>query len=163
MDLVLMTVAAGVIGTIVMDVLNHAFARAGLIAKIDLRMIGRIADSWLRGRFFLERPDLAGPPAAETIRGCLAHYGTGLGLALVYVIGWRMLVGGSVAAVWALPYGLATTAVSWFLVYPSLGQGAFGRRSGQGVRPAVSSLANHGFFGVGMAMGIVLVPWVSDG
>jgi hypothetical protein len=37
-----------------------------------------------------------------------------------------------------------------------MGLGAFGRRSPEGIRAPLSSLANHFFFGVGMAIAVAL-------
>ncbi|MDH3816802.1 MAG: DUF2938 family protein, partial [Acidobacteriota bacterium] len=59
--------------------------------------------------------------------------------------------------VWALAYGLATTVASLFFVYPSMGLGVAGRRSPEGMRAPLSSLANHLFYGVGLAGGIALM------
>ena len=39
MDLIVTGVVAGVLGTIMMDILNHLFARAGIVIRIDLSMI----------------------------------------------------------------------------------------------------------------------------
>ena len=79
-----------------------------------------------------------------------------MGLAVAYVLGWVFLVEGPVSAFWALVYGVFTTLASWFFVYPSMGLGMFGRLSPEGIRATLSSLANHLFFGVGMAVSIVL-------
>jgi len=80
-----------------------------------------------------------------------------LGLAIPFVIGWDLLVGGLVSPAWILAYGIATTVASVFLVYPSMGLGIFGRRSPDGIKAPLSSLANHFFFGLGMAVAVALV------
>lgn len=46
MDLVVAGVVGGVLGTVAMDLLNLLFARAGIISKIDVGMIGRMAVGW---------------------------------------------------------------------------------------------------------------------
>ena len=157
MDLFVMTVAAGVLGTVVMDFLNHLFARTGMISKIDVRMIGRMAAGWMRGQFFYSHPDEMEQISNERLYGYLAHYMIGVSLALPFVFGWELLVGGPASPVWALIYGIATTAASWFFVYPSMGFGAFGRRSPDGIKAALSSLANHLFYGIGLAVSIALM------
>jgi uncharacterized membrane protein YeaQ/YmgE (transglycosylase-associated protein family) len=131
MDLIVTGVVAGVLGTLVMDSLNHLFARTGMLSKIDMGMIGRMSAGWARGRF-------------------------GVGLAVTYVLGWDLLVGGPASPVWALAYGVATTVASHFFVFPSMGLGVFGRRSPEGIRAPLSSLANHLFYGVGMAVAVAL-------
>jgi hypothetical protein len=157
MDLALTAVVAGVSGTLAMDSLNALLARAGGLSKIDVGTIGRMAAGWARGRFRYRHPSEMKPVANEKLYGYLAHYAIGLALAVVYVLGWEFLVGGPASPVWALAYGVATTAASWFIVYPSMGFGAFGSRSPDGVRAPISSLANHVFYGVGLAVGIAVV------
>jgi hypothetical protein len=50
MDLFLTGFIAGVLGTLMMDSLNHLFARYGVISKIDVRIIGRIAVGCANGK-----------------------------------------------------------------------------------------------------------------
>jgi hypothetical protein len=54
-------------------------------------------------------------------------------------------------------YGIATTVASLFLVFPALGMGVCGRRSPEGIKSPLSSLANHLFYGLGLAVGIAVV------
>jgi len=157
MDLVVTGVAAGVLGTLAMDSLNLLFARSGMISKIDVGMIGRMAVGWTRGRFRYGHPGELKQVANERLYGYFTHYTIGVGLAVPYVLGWAFLVGGPASPVWALAYGVATTAASYFFVLPSMGLGVFGRRSPEGIRAPLSSLANHVFYGVGIAVGIALV------
>jgi hypothetical protein len=94
--------------------------------------------------------------ANEILYGYITHYAIGVGLATTYVLGWYLLVGGPASPVWALAFGVATTAASYFFVFPSMGLGVFGRRSPEGVRSPLSSLANHLFYGVGLAVAVAL-------
>ncbi len=156
MDLIVTGVVAGVLGTLVMDSLNHLFARTGMVSKIDVEMIGRMCAGWARGRFRYRYPGEMEQVASEMLYGYLTHYTIGVGLAFTYVLGWDLLVGGPASAVWALAYGVATTAASYFFVFPAMGLGVFGRRSPDGIRSPLSSLANHLFYGVGIAVAIAL-------
>ena len=157
MDLIVTGVVAGVLGTLVMDSLNHLFARTGMLLKIDMGMIGRMSVGWTRGRFRYRHPGEMEQVANELLYGYITHYTIGVGLAVTYVLGWDHLVGGPASPLWALAYGVATTVVSHFLVLPSMGLGVFGRLSPEGIRNPISSLANHLFYGVGIAVGIALV------
>lgn len=152
-----MGLVGGTLGTVAMDSLNRLFARAGIVLKIDIRMIGRMAVGWAQGRFRYEHPSAAKPTANEMLYGLVTHYTIGVGLAIAYVVGWDLLVGGPASPAWAVPYGVATTAASYFVVFPSLGLGVFGRRSPEGIRAPLSSLANHLFYGAGLAVGVVVV------
>jgi uncharacterized membrane protein YeaQ/YmgE (transglycosylase-associated protein family) len=157
MDLVVKGVVAGVLGTLVMDSLNLLFSRTGMLSKIEVGMIGRMAVGWARGRFRYGHPSEMEQVANEMLYGYVTHYTIGVGLAVPYVLGWDLLVGGPASPVWALAYGVATTVASYFFVFPSMGLGVFGRRSPEGIRAPLSSLANHLFYGVGLAVGIALV------
>ena len=154
MDLVVTGVVAGVLGTLVMDSLNLLFARTGMLSKIEVGMIGRMAVGWARGHFRYGHPSEMEQVANEILYGYVTHYTIGVGFAVPYVLGWDLLVGGHASPVWALAYGVATTVASYFFVFPSMGLGVFGRRSPEGIRAPLSSLANHLFFGVGMAVAV---------
>ncbi|MFC1679286.1 DUF2938 family protein [Elusimicrobiota bacterium] len=145
------------LGTIAMDLLNWLCAWPGLITKIDAKMIGRMAVGWTRGRFCYSHPSEMDPASSEFLIGLCTHYAIGLAFAAFYVLGWELLVGGAASAVGALVYGVGTTAASWFFVYPVMGLGIFGLRSPDGMKAAYSSLANHLFFGIGMAAAVAIV------
>jgi len=157
MDIIVTGVAVGLLGTIVMDVLNHLFARIGIISKIDVGMLGRMAAGWVHGRFLYHHPGEIAQVANELFYGYITHYSIGVGLAVPFMIGWDLMVGGPASPAWALVYGITTTIASWFFVYPSLGLGVFGLRSPEGIKSTLSSLANHIFFGIGMAVAVILV------
>jgi hypothetical protein len=157
MGLIVTGIAAGVLGTLVMDSLNHLVAGTGLISKIDVRMIGRMSAGWTRGRLCYRHPDEMKKFKSERLCGYVTHCAIGVGFAVPFVLGWDLWVGGSVSPVWALAYGILTTAASYFFVFPSMGLGVFGRRSPDGLKGPLSSLANHLFFGVGMAVAVALV------
>lgn len=55
------------------------------------------------------------------------------------------------------PIRIETAAASFFFVYPSMGLGVFGTRSLERIRAFITPLANHLFYGVGLAIGVVLV------
>jgi uncharacterized membrane protein YeaQ/YmgE (transglycosylase-associated protein family) len=157
MDLVVTGVVAGVLGTLVMDSLNLFFARNGMLLKIDVGMIGRMGVGWAHGRFRYGHPNEMEQVENEKSYGYVTHYTIGVALALPYVLGWDLLVGGPASPLWALAYGVATTVASYFFVFPSMGFGVLGRRSPEGMRAPLSSLANHLFYGVGLAVGVALM------
>ncbi len=139
-----------------MDLLNLLFARTGMLSKIDVRMIGRMAMGWARGRFHYGHPSEMGQVANQMFYGYITHYTIGVSFALPYVLGWDLFVGRPASPIWAVAYGVATTVASYFFVFPSMGLGMFGRRSAEGIRAPLASLANHLFYGVGMALGVAL-------
>lgn len=156
MDLVATAVVAGVIGTLAMDALNALVARTGVFLKIDVTMIGRMAAGWTRGRFFYRHPDEMEHVPYETTFGCLTHYIIGVALAVPFVLGWHRWVGGPPSPAWAVVYGASTTAASFFVVYPLMGLGACGSKSPERFKALLSPLANHLFYGLGLAVGVAL-------
>ena len=157
MDLIVTGIVAGVLGTFVMDFLNHLFARIGMLLKIEVGMIGRMSAGWVHGRFRYRDPSEMQQVANEKTLGYIAHYTIGVCLAIPFVLGWDLFIGGPASPVWALIYGVATTVASVLFVYPSMGLGLFGWRSPEGIRAPLSSLANHFFFGLGMAVAVVFM------
>ena len=157
MDLVIAGIVAGVIGTLAMDLLNNLVARTGVFLKIDVAMIGRMAAGWTRGRFLYGHPNEMEQVPNEMIWGYLAHFAIGVAFAVPFVLGWELWIGGPASPLWAVLYGAATTVASLFFVYPSMGLGVFGRRSPDRIKAFITPLANHLFYGVGLAVGVVLV------
>ena len=156
MDLLITGIVAGVIGTIVMDLLNNLVARTGAFLKIDVVMIGRMAAGWVRGRFRYDHPDEMEHVSNEMLYGYLMHFGIGVGLALPFIIIWGLWTGNPVPPVWAFLYGVSTTAASFFFVYPSMGLGVCGMKSPEKIKAFISPLANHLFYGIGLAVGVAL-------
>jgi len=157
MNLVVTGFVAGVLGTLAMDLLNNLVARTGVFLKIDVAMIGRMAAGWAHGRFRYGHPDEMEQVSNEMICGYLVHFAIGVGLAFPFVLGWDLWVGGPASPLWAVLYGVATTAASFFFVYPSMGLGIFGKRSPERIRAFITPLANHLFYGVGLAVGVALM------
>ena len=149
-------IVAGVLGTSAMDFLNYLFSRTGIVSKIDAGMIGRMSAGWARGRFRYRHPGEMEQAPNEKLYGYVTHYAIGVVFAVAYVLGWDHLVGGPASPAWALVYGVATTVASHFFVLPSMGLGVFGRRSPEGIKGPLSPLANHLFYGVGIAVAVAL-------
>lgn len=156
LDVILTAVIAGLVGTLVMDGLNFLFSRTKLISRIDLAMIGRMAAGWARGRFCYSNPGEMQQVPNEVLKGLGTHYAIGVALSVPFVLVWSALFGGPPSPLWALGYGIVTTAASWFFVYPSVGLGVFGLQSPEGMKATFSSLANHLFYGLGLALGLAV-------
>ncbi len=156
MRLITTVLVAGVIGTLMMDALNFLASRLGLISKIDVGAIGRMAAGWTRGRFRYGHPREMAPLEHDVLFGYLAHHAIGIGLAGPFLLAWVVAFDALPSPLSALLYGLATTVVSWCVVYPSMGFRVFGLGSPEGIRAPISSLANHLFYGMGLALGVAL-------
>ena len=148
---------AGVIGTVAMDLLNNLASRTGVFHKIDVVMIGRMAAGWTRGRFRYEYPDEMEPVPNERVYGYLMHFGIGVGLAVPFILCWGFWTGNLVPLEYAFLYGISTTAASFFFVYPMMGLGVCGRKSPEKTKAFISPIANHLFYGIGLAAGVALI------
>lgn len=153
MGLIISGVIARALGTFMMDALNALFAQAGILSRINIEMLGRVSVGWRRGHFLYSHRGEMEQVSNEKLHGYITHYLIGVGLAVPFVLGWQLFVGGPESSVWALAYGSTTTVFSYFFVFPSIiGLGVCGRRSPEGIKSALSSLANLLFYGMGMAI-----------
>ena len=109
MDLAVRILIAGVSGTLVMDLGNLLFSRAGILSKIDARTIGRMAAGWRRGRLRYRHPGQMEEVRNERLYGYLTHYAIGVVFAFPYLFGWRVLVGGPAESRPPSPRGSSST------------------------------------------------------
>lgn len=112
MEIIVTGLIAGVLGTLVMDSLNFLFVRIGVISKIDMRIIGRMAVGWSKGRFRYNHPEEMKSATNEMVYGYFTHYTIGVGLSIPFMIGWDLLVCGPALPAWAFVYGVAITATN---------------------------------------------------
>jgi hypothetical protein len=114
-------------------------------------VIGRWAARLLRGRW--RHGDITSEPAqrGELALGILTHYVTGIILTRAFLLLPRRGNGRpSLAAGTAL--GIATAALPLLVLFPSLGYGWFGVRSGEAARLDRIMLLGHTAFGVGIGL-----------
>ena len=148
-------VAGGVVATVTMDAAMVLAAKCapGAFAsdKIGPEMIGRWAAGLCRGRGRHEDISAETPVRGELWIGLAAHYFTGITLTLVFVEAARRsgrrpgLAGGTA-------YGLATAVLPLLLMFPSMGYGCCGLRSGDARRVVGSMLLGHAAFGAGIGL-----------
>jgi hypothetical protein len=147
--------AVGVAATVTMDVAMVAAAKLAPGAfsseKNSPEAIGRWAAGLCRGRWRSGDVSAEPPVRGELWLGLAAHYLTGVALAEVYLAaprrsGLRPGVAGATA------YGIATAVLPLLLMYPSMGYGCCGRRSGDVRRLVGSMLVGHAAFGAGIGL-----------
>lgn len=148
-------IPAGVLATVTMDAVLVAAAVAGGSAldsrRLGAGMIGRWASGLARGRW--RNDDISSAPAqpGEVALGLLTHYGTGVGLTQAYLLlasrgrGRPGFAGG-------LAFGIATAVLPLLVMFPSMGYGWFGVRSGEAARLNRIMLVGHIGFGVGIGV-----------
>jgi len=150
--------AVGIAATVTMDVLSIVARRAGLVVGAEGQWVGRWYLGIARGRF--AHTDIAASPAlpGEGRAALIGHYLIGIVLAIFYVAGAVALDLSPGSLVVAVGYGLATCVFPWFMVYPALGFGVFGRRGPSELKLASSSFWNHLFYGLGLWWASAMLP-----
>ena len=148
-------VAGGVLATVTMDMamVLAATCAPGAFAsdKIGPDMIGRWAAGMCHGRWRHDDVSAETPVHGELWIGLAAHYFTGITLTVVFVEAARRsgrrpgLAGGTA-------YGLATAVLPLLLMFPSMGYGWCGLRSGDARRVVGSMLLGHAAFGAGIGL-----------
>ncbi len=151
-------VPAGVLATIVMDASMLAAAAIGGEAfrsdRLDVAVIGRWGNGVLRGRWRHEDASAEPTGALDLPLGFATHYLTGIGLTEAFIVfsgGRRRRSFRS-----ALVYGVGTSVLPLFVLFPSLGYGPFGLRSGEAAKLCRTMLVGHLGFGAGIGLGISL-------
>jgi len=148
-------VIVGILATVTMDVVAVIALRIGIAGRGPRRtgpdLIGRWIGYLLRGKFkhtdILQTPPLRG----ELALGLAAHYLIGIALTLMY-LGLLVVTHATPTALSAILYGTATTALPWFLMFPSQGMGWLGWNAPADAHLARVSLFNHFIFGLGIAL-----------
>jgi hypothetical protein len=148
-------VAAGTLATVTMDVAMVAAAkfapRAFASEKNSPEAIGRWAAGLCRGRWRFRDMSAETSVRGELWLGLAAHYLTGVVLTEAYLLTVRRgCLRSGVAG--ATAYGIATAVLPLLLMYPSMGYGCCGRKSGDARRLLGSMLLGHAAFGAGIGL-----------
>ncbi len=148
-------VPAGVLATVTMDVAMEAASRLGgnafISDRLGLDMIGRWAPDLLRGRW--HHADIRSEPArrGEVALGLATHYVTGIVLTEAFLLLPRR-ESGRPSFPAGMAFGIATAALPLFVMFPSMGYGWLGLRSGDAARLGRIMLLGHTAFGVGIGL-----------
>ena len=149
------SVPAGILATITMDM---ALVAAGCIGgsafrsdRLGLDVIGRWAAGLLQGRWC--HAAITGEPAQRggVAIGLLTHYATGVTLTQAFLLLSRRR-SGPPSPVAGVAFGIATAALPLVVLFPSLGYGWCGRRTGETARVCGIMLLGHTAFGVGIGL-----------
>jgi hypothetical protein len=155
--LIAVVFVGGLLGTVAMDVAKYIGHKLKLIGGVRMDMLGRWALGMLKGVMVYK--DIHDAPAYknENMAGWVFHYLTGGLVAMVYPV-FLNLLGTPVTEsglILAVAFGLTTSVLPWFVVYPAFGKGFFGSRAPKASRPVITSIVSHAFYGAGI--GVVVV------
>jgi DUF2938 family protein len=151
----LSALAVGILATMTMDM----GAILGFVLGIGGRgprrtgpdLIGRWVGYLFRGKFRHDDILQTAPLPGEIVLGEVAHYSIGMVLTLTY-IGLLVVTHTAPNVLTAMLYGVGTTALPWFVMFPSQGMGWLGRKAPREAHLARMSLYNHVLFGLGLAV-----------
>jgi hypothetical protein len=148
-------ILVGASATMVMDAAMSAAGQFGGRAfasdRVGPEIIGRWAADLMRGRWHHADITSEAPQPGEVGLGLLTHYLTGIILAQAFLMLSRR-TGGRPTFGAAVAFGIATAALPLLVLFPSLGYGWFGLRSGDAARLDRIMLLGHVAFGVGLGM-----------
>jgi hypothetical protein len=146
---------AGILATVTMDVVALIALRLGIAGRGPRRtgpdLIGRWIGHLFQGKFRHTDILQTQPLRGELFLGLAAHYSIGIVLTLAY-LGLLAVAHARPTALSAILYGSATTALPWFLMFPSQGMGWLGLDVPGDTHLARASLFNHIMFGLGIAL-----------
>lgn len=144
----------GLVGTFSMDAIKYVGHKFSLIGGVRMDMLGRWALGMVRGRFVYADIHEADGYQNEIAVGWLFHYFTGGLVALAYPL--LLLLFGiplqEAHLMHAILFGLGTSVLPWFVVYPAFGKGWFGARAPKAAKPILTSLVSHTFYGAGIGL-----------
>ena len=144
------SVLVGVAGTVTMDVLASVSRKLGLAMGAKGQWVGRWYLGIAQGRFVHEDITTVPEQPGETRAAVVGHYIIGITLAVLYVFGVEWVGASPASFVVAVGYGLGTCIFPWFLVFPALGFGVFGRRGPRELKVFSASVLNHLGYGLGL-------------
>lgn len=149
-------VPAGVLATITMDAAMVAASALGGRAFASRRlgpdMIGREMAALLHGEWRHGDITREGTRRGELALGMLTHYTTGIILTQAFLLLHR-LGGERPSFRAAMAFGVGTAVLPLLVLFPSLGYGLFGLRSGEAARLIRTMLLGHAAFGAGIGLG----------
>lgn len=156
---ILLIFSGGVLGALLMDVTETLAAKRGITSGVSVGLVGRWAIAMTKGVF--SHRDIRRSPAYrnEAAAGWAFHlFIGGGGVALLFPLVWWVSTG-TTAPVQPLPYllfGLATSALPWFILLPSFGWGRYGRHGPRGSNALLASPLSHIPYGLGIWFAVAL-------
>jgi hypothetical protein len=153
-------IAVGILATLTMDIGAVVGFRLGVAGRgpspLGPSLIGRWVGYMAKGRF-THADILSSPPIpGEIALGVATHYLVGIILTFLY-LALLSAAGAAPSVPAALAYGIVTTGLTWFLMFPAQGMGWCGRLA-RGAHVARSSLYIHFVFGAGLALWTAALP-----
>jgi hypothetical protein len=153
MEIATRILAAGIGGTLAMDVWGQAQKRVTGAPVPDYALVGRWLGHMRRGRFRHAAITAAAPMAHEKAIGWSAHYATGIAFAALMPLLWGPGWLATPTLLPALALGLASIAAPFLLMQPGFGLGMAASKTPRPWAARRRSILNHLVFGAGLYLG----------
>lgn len=151
----------GLVGTAAMDSIKYVGHKLRLIGGVKMNMLGRWALGMLKGKFI--HADIHHYPSFnnEVGIGWLFHYVVGglVAIAFPFLLAPGSAIDQAAIIKYSIMFGLATSVLPWFVVYPAFGVGFFGVRAPKEAKPVLTSIVSHTCygFGIGAVLAVTLI------
>lgn len=146
----LLLIAAGIISTLMMDLAGGASRASGLTAGVPPDLTGKWIESSMNGVVSVEDIRTSAGEPVSIGQFLVYHYMIGIMLAILFYFIITMFRLKPVA--WWVPvvYGLATTLIPAFIMFPGMGFGFMGQDGPDEYLLMRTALINHLFYGIGL-------------
>lgn len=146
----------GIAATAVMDAWLFLLKKLN-VPTMNFALLGRWVGHALGGQWFHESIGKSAPVRHELAIGWLAHYGIGIGFAILHiaVFGSDWMVNPTFVP--AITTGIATVLAPLFIMQPAMGSGIASSKTAEPLRNCCKSLINHSVFGSGIYFAGVVV------
>lgn len=155
--MILECIVSGVVATLFLDIWQQILKAATGLPASNWGMVGRWFAGAAKGEFF-RGPVAQKPPVAnEAAIGWIGHYATGIVYGFVYVPLMRYGLKIEPSLINGLVFGAVSVVVPWFFFMPAMGAGVMAKNAPKPIIPCLQSFASHVAFGLGLAVGAILV------
>jgi len=150
MKFILTLIAASVLSTMTMDIAGGLLRSTGVTQGAPAGLVGKWIESSLKGTVFVGDIRTSRGELVPVSRFLLYHYLIGMFLTCTLYAIIAILNINSVP--WWIPalYGLATTVLPLFVMFPGMGYGLLGLNGPPEYLLARTAILNHSAFGVGL-------------
>lgn len=151
----------GIVSTLIMDIGGAIFRLSGLIAGTPPEFVGKWLQSAIHGHLFVRDIRYSGGEPVPLRTFLLYHYLIGITLTLIfyYVLNFSKIL--EFITPWTtLGYGILTTVIPAFLMFPGMGFGFFGFQGPPEYLLLRTAILNHLFFGVGLTITFYWFPGI---
>lgn len=150
-------VLSGVVATLFLDIWQRLLKAFAGIPPSNWALVGRWFVAAGRGRFFHASIGDEPEAANELAIGWIGHYAVGIVYGFVYLAVIIWLLGSAPGLLNGLVFGALSVVVPWFFFMPAMGAGVMGSKTPDPKKASLLAFLAHCVFGVGLAVGAMLV------